>query len=93
MFVPTLLAPLAPLLLCIAINLSDSRAANNSPVPWILLFLSLGLMLACSIACAILVGKRKGVGLGILTFFGTQVVYISLAFAGCVSSFSHVDFK
>ena len=91
-FYITIFAPLAPLALC----LLTSAAAGNSKdaaAPFVFLFCALPAMLGCSIAGAIMVGKRKGVPLGILTFFGLQVLYIGVAFAGCVSSFTHMDFK
>jgi hypothetical protein len=90
-FVLTLLAPLLPLILCIVIGLAEGRG-NDSAAPYVFLFLSLPVMLGCSIACAIQVGSRKGAGLGILTFIGTQILYISVAFGGCLAAFSNANF-
>jgi hypothetical protein len=92
-FVITLLAPLAPLILCLIGGLTGDRSWQDSLVPWALLMLSLPVMLGCSIACAIQVGTRKGAGLGVLTFIGTQILYIGTGFAGCVASIKHMDFK
>ncbi len=92
-FVITLLAPLVPLALCVVIGLAGGRASKDSAAPWVFLFLSLPVMLGCSIACAVQVGRRKGVALAMLTFFGTQILYLSAAFAGCIASFQHMDFR
>jgi len=92
-FVITLLAPLVPILICFIVGLAGGRAASNSGAPLIFFFLSLPVMLGCSIACSIQVGSRKGAGLGVLTFIGTQILYISAAFGGCIASLQHMDFK
>ena len=91
-FYITILAPLAPLALCLLTSLG-AGSSKGSDASLGFLFCALPVMLGCSIAGAIMVGKRKSVPLGILTFFGLQVLYIGVAFAGCVSSFSHMDFK
>ncbi len=50
-------------------------------------------MLVCSILCAVMVGKRSGGGLGVLTFVGIQVLYIAVAFAGCAAVVGKMDFR
>ena len=89
-FYLTICAPLLPLVLCILTGLGNSRS-NNSEVPFVFLFLALPVMLGCSIAGAIMVGNRKGAGYGVLTFFGLQVLYLGIAFAGCIASFTGVN--
>ena len=91
-FYLTILAPLVPLALCF-ITSAGTGNSKDSSAPLAFLFCALPVMLGCSIAGAIMLGKRKGVPLGILTFFGLQVLYIGVAFAGCVSSFTHMDFR
>src|SRR4051794_11641999 len=88
-FVLTLLAPFVPILICFIVGLAGGRAASNSGAPLIFLLLALPVMLGCSIACSIQVGSRKGAGLGVLTFIGTQILYIGAAFGGCVASLQH----
>jgi len=56
-------------------------------------FLALFAMLVCSIICAVMVGKRKGGGIGFLTFVGIQVLYIGVAFAGCATLASGMSFR
>jgi len=85
-FVITLLAPFGPLLLSVLICVIGGRSASDSAAPGIFYFLSLPAMLGCWIACAIQVGSRKGTGMGVLTFFGTQILYIGAAVGGCVAS-------
>jgi hypothetical protein len=92
-FVITLLAPFLPILLCVLTGVAGGRAAKDSAVPWVFLLLALPVMLGCSIACSIQVGTRKGVGLGILTFIGTQILYVGAAFAGCIASFEPGNFR
>lgn len=91
-FIIVLLAPFAPILLSVLSGLASGHS-KDAVAPWVFLFLALPVMLGCSIACSIQVGTRKGVGLGILTFFGTQILYLSAAFAGCVASIDHIDFR
>jgi hypothetical protein len=85
-FVITLLAPLVPLLLSVLICVIGGRSANNSAAPWVFYFMSLPAMLGCSIACSIQIGNRKGMGMGILIFLGTQILYIGAAVGGCIAS-------
>lgn len=91
-FYLTICAPLLPLALCILTSVGTGHS-KNSEAPFVFLFLALPVMLGCSIAGAIMLGKRKGAGYGVLTFFGLQILYLGIAFAGCVSSFTGMDFK
>ena len=90
-FYITICAPLAPLLLCLLATAGTSQS-RDSGTPLVFLFLALPVMLGCSIAGAIMVGKRKGAGFGVLTFIGLQILYLGVAFAGCVASFSGMNF-
>jgi hypothetical protein len=36
------------------------------------------------IACGIIVGTRRGIGVGGLTFLGVLMLYVAIAFAGCM---------
>lgn len=90
-FYLTICAPLLPLALGILLSLGTAHT-KNSDTPLVFLFLALPVMLGCSIAGAIMVGNRKGAGYGVLTFFGLQVLYIGIAFAGCVSTLSGMNF-
>ena len=55
--------------------------------------LSLLGMIACSVVCSVMVGKRQGGWLGVLTFIGIQVVYVAVAFAGCAAMIGKMDFR
>ena len=51
--------------------------------------LTLPFMLVCSIVCAVMIGKRKGGGMGFLGFLGIQGFYIAVAFGGCAAVLSN----
>jgi hypothetical protein len=36
------------------------------------------------IVCGIIVGTRRGIGAGVLTFLGVLMLYVAIAFAGCM---------
>lgn len=50
-------------------------------------------MLVCSIFCSVMVGRRHGGGIGVLTFIGIQVIYVSVACAGCAMAVGKMDFR
>ena len=54
---------------------------------------SLLAMIACSVACSMMVGKRQGGWIGLLTFLGIQVVYVAVAVAGCSVMIGKTDFR
>ena len=86
-----LVAPVASMALAAGIAaIGGDNAAGGFGV--ILSLATLLAMLVCSILCAITVGKRKGLGLGVLTFLGIQIVYIGVAFAGCASMMNGMNF-
>jgi len=77
-----LIAPLSIMGLALAVDqIGGHNSANDWGMP--ISCLALLAMFVCSIICAVIVGKRRTVGLAILTFIGIQVVYVSVAFAGC----------
>jgi peptidoglycan/LPS O-acetylase OafA/YrhL len=77
-----LVAPIAAMGVAVLIAHAGGRhSPDDSGVA--LSFLSLLAMLVCSIICAVMVGRRRGTGLGFLTFIAIQVVYLATAFAGC----------
>jgi hypothetical protein len=41
----------------------------------------------------VMVGKRKGGGIGFLAFLGIQILYIGVAFAGCVTLADGMSFR
>lgn len=42
-------------------------------------------MLLCAIVCAVMMGRRHGVGWGIVAFLGTVVLYGAVTYAGCAA--------
>ena len=90
-FYINLCAPLLPLGICFLTS-TTAGGAKNSDTPFAFLFLALPVILGCTLACAIMVGSRKGAGLGVLTFLGLQILYLAIAFAGCLASFSGANF-
>ena len=75
----------------IAVAGGRNRGGGDLGVP--LSFLALFAMLVCSIICAVMVGKRKGGGIGFLAFLGIQILYIGIAFAGCVTLADGMSFR
>ncbi len=91
LFYILLIGPLAVMGIAALIALAGGRnRADDWSIP--LSVLSLPVMLVCSIICAVMVGRRKSAGYGILTFIGIQVVYIGVAFAGCATVMSGMSF-
>jgi hypothetical protein len=77
-----LLSPLLVMGIAVALAKLGSTGSTRDlgiPLSWLAM---LG-MWVCSILCAVIVGKRKNAWLGVLTWLGIQVVYLSVTFAGC----------
>jgi hypothetical protein len=85
-FFITLLAPVASMALAALASLGGKDAEEFS---FGLSILTLPAMLVCSIICGVMVGKRKGGGMGFLAFLGFQVLYIAVAFGGCAAVLSN----
>jgi hypothetical protein len=81
-FCVLLIGPLVVMGIAIAVGKFGAKG-NTSDLSFPLSWLAMILMWVCSIFCAVMVGKRKKWWLGVLTFFGIQVVYLSVVFAGC----------
>ena len=91
LFYILLLGPIALMAIAALVALAEGRnRANDWSLPVSLL--ALPVMLVCSIICAVMVGRRKSVGYGFLTFLGIQVVYIGVAFAGCATVLDGMSF-
>ena len=92
-----LFAPVLSMAVATAASAAASAAGgHNSDLEgfgFVVLVLSLLGMIACSVVCSVMVGKRKGGGLGVLTFIGIQVIYVSAAFAGCATMVGKMDFR
>jgi hypothetical protein len=88
-----LLAPVASMAVAAAAPVIGGRNSGLEGFGVVLSLISMVGMIACSVVCAVMVGKRKGGGLGVLTFLGIQVVYVSVAFAGCVAMIGKMDFR
>lgn len=79
----------AVLLIPIVLGLVGLRVHSSGD--WMLgtRFLELAMIAApvSGVTCAVMVGSRYGSGPGFLAFVGIVLLYGSIAFAGCVSSF------
>jgi hypothetical protein len=81
-FYVLLISPLIVMGIAVALaKLAEDRNIRELGMP--LSWLAMLAMWVCSIFCAVIVGKRKNAWLGVLTWFGIQVVYLSVTFAGC----------
>ena len=88
-----LFAPIAAMALAVGIAVAGGRKGGGGDFGVSLSFLALFAMLVCSIICAVMVGKRKGGGIGFLAFLGIQILYIGIAFAGCVTLADGMSFR
>jgi len=80
-FFATLLVPV----LCIAVAAavpSVTHSLNEGIVLW---FLTLSVMVICATICAVMIGQRKDVGIGLLSFLGILIFYAGVALAGCAA--------
>lgn len=80
-FYVLLIGPLVAMGMAVALKSVETASTRDLAVP--LSWLAMLAMWVCSIFCAVMVGKRKNAWLGVLTWFGIQVVYLSVTFAGC----------
>ena len=87
-----LLAPIGSMALAAGLSAIFGNDSPDGGAGMLLSMVTLPVMLVCSILCAVMVGKRKGAGLGILTFIGIQIVYIGVGFAGCATVMIGVNF-
>ena len=83
LFYVLLIGPLAAMGLAVAIDRMGGGRSQAADWGIPLSLLAMLVMLTCSIICAIMIGKRHGAGLGVLSFIGIQVVYLAASFAGC----------
>ena len=88
-----LFAPVISMGVAAAASAAGGRNSDLQGFGMVLSLLSLLAMIACSVVCSVMVGKRKGGGLGVLTFIGIQVIYVSAAFAGCATMVGKIDFR
>ncbi len=88
-----LCAPVLSMAVATAASAAGARNGDLEGFGMVLSLLSLLAMIACSVVCSVMVGKRKGGGLGVLTFIGIQVIYVSVACAGCASMVYKMDFR
>ncbi len=94
-FFITLLAPIAPIASMAVAAACSALGGRNSNVQGFGMLLSLATLVAllvCSIVCAVMVGKRSGGGIGVLTFLAIQVIYVAVAFAGCAATTAKLNF-
>lgn len=86
-----LIGPLVAMGVAVAISkLAPKGDLSDLGLP--LSWLAMLAMLVCSIICAVIIGKRKNAWLGVLTFVGIQVLYLSVCFAGCGYMMQGVNF-
>ena len=88
-----LFAPVLSMAVATAALAVGARNGGLEGFGFVISLLSLLAMIACSVVCSVMVGKRKGGGLGVLTFIGIQVNYVSAAFAGCATMVGKMDFR
>lgn len=88
-----LFAPVATMAVASAASAAGGRNSGLEGFGMVVSLLSLLGMIACSVVCSVMVGKRKGGWLGVLTFLGIQVIYISVARAGCAVAVGKMDFR
>ena len=91
-FFMTLLAPIASMAVAAACSVLGGRNSELQGFGQLLSMATLVAMLVCSIVCAVMVGRRSGGGIGVLTFIGIQVIYVAVAFAGCVTAIGQLNF-
>lgn len=91
-FYAWLLAPVVSMAVAAAASAIGGRNSELQGFGMLLSLATLVAMLVCSIVCAVMVGKRQGGGIGVLTFVGVQVIYVSVAFAGCAVAMAKLDF-
>lgn len=91
-FYITLLAPVASMGLAALAGLGGKDTEGFS---FGLSLLTMPVMLVCAIVCAVMVGQRKGGGMGFAAFLGFVVLYIAVAFGGCAAILSNnrLDFR
>ena len=92
-FYVVLFSPIAVMALAVGIGAAGGRNGGGGDLGIPLSFLPLLAMLVCSIICAVMVGKRKGGGIGFLAFLGIQVLYVGVAFAGCATLADGMSFR
>lgn len=80
-----LLAPVVTMAVATTIFATDNRNSELQGFGMIVSWLSLLAMIGCSVVCSMMVGKRRGGLSGVLTFLGIQVIYVSVAVAGCAT--------
>lgn len=88
-----LLSPLASMAVAAAAAAAGGRNSDLQGFGMVLSMATLVAMLVCSIVCSVMVGKRQGGGIGVLTFIGIQVIYVSVACAGCAVTIGKMDFR
>ena len=88
-----LFAPVASMSVAAAASAAGGRNSDLQGFGTVLSLLSLLAMIACSVVCSVMVGRRKGGGLGVMTFIGIQVIYVSVACAGCAVAVGKMDFR
>ena len=88
-----LFAPVVSMAVAAAASTAGGRNSDLQGFGMLLSMGTLVAMLVCSIVCSVMAGKRKGGGIGVLTFIGIQVIYISVAFAGCALAIGKMDFR
>ena len=87
---------LSPIAIMAIAALTATVGGRNSDLQGFGMFVSmicLPIMLVCSIICAILVGQKRSGGMGVLAFVGIQVIYIAVAFGGCATVMTKMDFR
>ncbi|MCE9612186.1 MAG: hypothetical protein K8R23_18470 [Chthoniobacter sp.] len=88
-----LCVPVASMVLAAALSAAGGRNSALEAFGTLLSFVSVAAMVVGSIVCSVMVGKRKGGWIGMLTFIGIQVVYVAVAFAGCAAMIGRMDFR
>lgn len=80
-FLLTFLGPL----FCIAIAAALPAVTHRLDEGVALWFLTLPVMVICSIICGAIIGCRSGAGIGFLSFLGIIIFYAGVALAGCAA--------
>jgi hypothetical membrane protein len=86
-------APIIVMAISAGVGLTAERNSNLQGLGVALWAFDHHALLVCSIICAMMVGQRRNPGLGVLTFFGIQVIYIAVAFGGCIANLQKMDFR
>jgi hypothetical protein len=86
-------APLLVMVISVGASLAAERNSTLQGFGMALWALDLVALLVCSVICAMIAGQCRGVGIGVLTFLGIQLIYIAVGVGGFIAAISKADFR